>query len=121
MDPDAIAARLYAAARAGEPVTYAEMLNAVGYAFSRPRMRALCVVLDAIDACERGAGRPPLAVLVVRASDGLPGQGWWLGQNTPGRAGYRGLFTGPDAARWVAARQADAFAWWAAAAPAGGG
>ena len=112
MDPDRIAALLYAAAARGEALTYAEVLNAIGFAFSRPKMRALCVALDAIDAGERGAGRPCLAVLVVRASDRLPGQGWWLGQ-----AGYAGLFTGADAARWVAARQAEAFAWWAAAPP----
>lgn len=112
MDPDTIAALLYAAAAQRRALTYAEVLNAIGFAFSRPKMRALCVALDAIDAAERGAGRPCLAVLVVRASDGLPGQGWWLGQ-----AGYGGAFTGPDAAAWVAARQADAFDWWSTASP----
>ena len=70
-------------------------------------MRALCVVLDDIDAAERGAGRPPLACLVVRASDRLPGQGWWVN-----RRDYRGLFTGPGAAAYVAGVQAEAFAAW---------
>ncbi len=112
LDTDHVRALLVAAARAGESVTYAEVLNALGHAFSRPKMRALCVVLDDIDAGERGAGRPPLAVLVVRASDRLPGQGWWLGQR-----GYAGAFVGPEAVMWVRARQAEAFAVWAGPLP----
>lgn len=105
MDAHVLHALLQAAARAGESVTYSEALAALGHRFTRPRMRALCVLLDEIDSIERGAGRPPLAVLVVRQSDRLPGQGWWLGQR-----GYTGSFTGPDAAAWVRARQAEAFA-----------
>ena len=105
---------LHAAARAGTALTYAEVLGALGFAFSRPKMRALCVALDAVDAAERGAGRAPLAVLVVRQSDGLPGQGWWLG-----RRDYNGLFVGVEAVAYVAARQREAFAEWAAV-PAGG-
>ncbi len=77
IDPADLTPILHAAARAGTALTYAETLNALGFAFSRPKMRALCVALDDVDAAERGAGRPALACLVVRASDGLPGQGWW--------------------------------------------
>lgn len=107
LDPDQVAAQLQAAARAGESMTYAEVLGALGHGFSRPKMRALCAVLADVDAAERGAGRPDLAVLVVRQSDRLPGQGWWLGQR-----GYDGLFTGPAAAAWVTARQREVFAVW---------
>jgi len=107
MDADILAALLHAAARVGESVTYSEALAALGHRFTRPKMRALCKLLDDIDAAERGAGRPPLAVLVVRQSDRLPGQGWWLGQR-----GYTGAFTGPAAAAWVRARQAEVFASW---------
>ena len=110
MDPDHVTAMLQARARAGESATYSEVLAALGYAFSRPKMRALCKVLDTIDAGERGAGRPALAVLVVRMSDGLPGQGWWLGERD-----YRGLFTGPEATAWVRARQRVVFDYWSAA------
>jgi len=88
-------------------VTYAEVLGALGFAFSRPKMRALCAVLFDIDAAERGAGRPDLAVLVVRQSDRLPGQGWWLGQSD-----YKGLFEGAEAAAYVAREQGRVFAWW---------
>ncbi len=108
IDPTDVAAILHAAARAECALTYAEVLNALGHAFTRPRMRALCVVLDDLDAAERGAGRPGLACLVVRASDGLPGQGWWLG-----RRDFAGAFTGSAAAAYLAARQQAAFDRWA--------
>jgi len=107
IDPADVTAILHAAARARTPLTYAETLNALGFAFSRPKMRALCVVLDDVDAAERGAGRVALAVLVVRASDGLPGQGWWLS-----RRDWTGAFTGPAAADYVARQQAAVFACW---------
>lgn len=109
MDAEHVRALLQAAARAGESLTYSEVLASLGLGFSRPKMRALCAVLADVDAGERGAGRPELAVLVVRQSDRLPGQGWWLGERN-----YRGLFTGPEAAAWVRRRQATAFAWWSA-------
>ncbi len=109
IDPADLTAILHAAARARTPLTYAETLNALGFAFSRPKMRALCVALDDVDAAERGAGRPALACLVVRASDGLPGQGWWLA-----RRDYAGDFTGPAAAAHVAAVQRAVFDFWAA-------
>lgn len=108
VDPDHVRALLQAAARAGESLTYSQVLASLGYAFSRPRMRALCVVLNDVDAGERGAGRPELAVLVVRQSDRLPGQGWWMGETD-----YRGLFVGTEAAAWVRSKQSAVFAWWA--------
>ena len=107
IDPADVTAILHAAARAGTALTYSEVLNALGFAFSRPKMRALCVVLDDVDAAERGAGRVALACLVVRASDRLPGQGWWLN-----RRDHNGLFVGPAAEAYVAARQGEAFAQW---------
>jgi hypothetical protein len=72
-------------------------------------MRALCAVLDRVDARAAAAGEPELAVLVVRASDGLPGQGWWVG-----RRDWQGLWEGPEARRHVEAVQARAFAYWKA-------
>lgn len=112
LDADHVTALLHAAARAGEPVTYATVLEALGYRFSRPKMRALCALLGDIDAAERGAGRPDLAVLVVRQSDGLPGQGWWLGHARA--TGYAGAWEGPAAAAEIARLHADVFAHWRA-------
>ena len=65
---------LIAAAREGKAVSYSELLRALGHRFTRPKMRALCKTLDAIDAAGELAGEPALAVLVVREGDRLPGQ-----------------------------------------------
>ena len=52
-----------------------------------------------------------LAVLVVRASDGIPGQGWWVAGGARER-GYDGPWEGPEAARFIRSVQAETFAWW---------
>ena len=108
-DPDEVRAILLASARAGAPITYAETLEALGYRFTRPKMRQLCKLLGDIDAAARGRSEPDLAVLVVRQSDGLPGQGWWI---SGGAAGYTGDWEGPDARRHVEQLQQQVFAYW---------
>jgi hypothetical protein len=110
-DPEEVKAILVSAARARESVTYAEVLGLLGHDFSRPKMRQLCKVLALID--DKGAerGEPGLAVLVVRQSDGLPGQGWWVGSAEA--HGYRGLWEGPEAKRLVDKLQRQSFAFWA--------
>lgn len=110
-DPDEVRAHLIAAAAAGTSITYSEMLNRLGYAFSRPKMRALCAVLGAVDADAEARGEPELAVLVVRQSDGLPGQGWWVGAAR--QYGYAGPWEGPEAKRFISHLQAQSFAFWA--------
>lgn len=110
-DPQEVRAHLVAAAKAGEPITYSELLNRLGHEFSRPKMRALCKVLGAVDEQAAELGEPELAVLVVRQSDRLPGQGWWI---EGARAhGYQGLWEGPDAARLIREVQARTFEFWA--------
>ncbi len=114
--PDAIGdvarvrALLIAAARRGAALSYAGLLDQLGHRFTRPRMRALCRTLDAIDEAAAVAGEPDLAVLVVRASDGLPGQGWWTGRAW--MAGHDGPWTGPAAMVFVRAEQDRAFRYW---------
>ena len=103
---------LRASARIGEAMTYAEVLEQLGYGFSRPKMRALCKALDVVDERARAAGEPELAVLVVRQSDGLPGQGWWVGAHET--RGYAGAWEGPAAKALVAAVQKRAFDYWRA-------
>jgi hypothetical protein len=104
---DAVEALVQAAAARGESLSYSEILLMLGYRFSRPKMRALCKVLDVVD--HRGAlrGEPELAVLVVREGDRLPGQGWWVG-----RTDYHGEWTGPAAQKHIAKIQKRAFAFW---------
>jgi hypothetical protein len=110
-DPAEVRGLLIAAARARQPLTYAALLNLLGVRFTRPLMRQLCKVLDRIDEDGRARGEPGLAVLVVRQSDGLPGQGWFVS-----RAGlYPDLprtWEGVEARRYVEARQAEAFDYW---------
>lgn len=102
-----VKALLIAAARAGRDLSYSEMLLALGYRFTRPRMRSLCRLLDAIDHDGQLLGEPELAVLVVRESDRLPGQGWWAG-----RRDAPATWTGPAARAFVDGLQARAFAYW---------
>ena len=110
-DPDEVRAHLVAAARAGTAVTYSEILKQLGYAFSRPRMRALCAVLGAVDREAEARDEPELAVLVVRQSDGLPGQGWWVAGGAE-RHRHKGDWTGPAARRLVRRLQREAFRYW---------
>ena len=110
-DPEEVRAVLVAAARAGESITYAEVLGLLGHHFTRPKMRALCKVLTFVDDGAEERGEPELAVLVVRQSDGLPGQGWWVGG--AGKHGYTGPWEGPQAAQLIRKLQRQAFAHWA--------
>jgi hypothetical protein len=106
-----VRALLIAAARRGEWVSYSQALAELGTRFTRPKMRALCRTLGRIDEMAEAAGEPELAVLVVRESDGLPGQGWWVGRSA---MGYGGNWTGPEAARLVRKLQRQAFRYWRA-------
>ena len=110
-DPEEVRAHLIAAASAGESITYSELLNQLGHEFSRPKMRALCKVLGAVDRAGAERGEPELAVLVVRQSDGMPGQGWWVDGGAASHD-YDGLWEGPQARRLIDTLQAQAFDYW---------
>ena len=110
-EPVEVRAILIASAQAGESITYSEVLALLGHAFTRPKMRALCKVLTFIDEEAEERGEPELAVLVVRQSDGLPGQGWWI--DGAAKHGYTGLWEGPAAAKLIRKVQARAFEFWA--------
>jgi hypothetical protein len=110
-DPAEVRAILIASARGGEAITYSEVLGLLGHHFSRPKMRALCKVLTFVDDEAEDRGEPELAVLVVRQSDGLPGQGWWVGGAT--KHDYSGPWEGPKAAKLIRKLQRQAFEFWA--------
>lgn len=110
-DPAEVRAHLVAAAESGQSMTYSELLAALGHPFSRPKMRALCKVLATVDEEAAALGEPELAVLVVRQSDGLPGQGWWVGDAAMVH-GYDGLWEGPQAAQFIQRLQRQAFDYW---------
>jgi len=115
VDPIADVARVRAlmveAARAGEAISYSALLAQLGHRFTRPKMRAVCRTLGAIDEAGAAAGEPELAVLLVRESDGLPGQGWWGGGHAM-MLGYDGPWEGPEARAFVHALQQEAFVYW---------
>ena len=112
-DPQEVRAILVASAKAREPISYAEVLNLLGHHFSRPKMRQLCKVLGVVDEEAASRGEPELAVLVVRQSDGLPGQGWWI---EGARAhGYEGPWDGPRASTFIRRLQQKTFDYWAMA------
>ena len=113
-DPSEVRAHLIAAAAVGHALTYSELLEHLGYGFSRPKMRQLCKTLGAVDEEAAARGEPELAVLVVRQSDGIPGQGWWAaGGGTAHR--YSGPWEGPKAASFIRALQKKTFDYWAMA------
>jgi hypothetical protein len=110
-EPEDVRLHLVAAAKAGTALSYGELLGQLGYPFSRPKMRALCAILGHVDEAGARRGEPELAVLVVRQSDGLPGQGWWIAGGARSR-GYEGPWEGPEARRFVQRVQAESFAFW---------
>lgn len=118
-EPEEVRAHLVSAAQAGIALTYSELLERLGYAFSRPKMRQLCAILTKVDEVAKARAEPELAVLVVRQSDGIPGQGWWVGGGARSR-GYEGSWEGPEAARFIRAVQAETFAYWKSRSGTGG-
>jgi hypothetical protein len=109
-DPAEVRAILIASAQAGQAISYSEVLGLLGHDFTRPKMRALCKVLGFVDEEAAERGEPELAVLVVRQSDRLPGQGWWIGGAK--KHGYKGLWEGPGAAKLIRKIQNRAFEFW---------
>ena len=110
-DPVEVRAILVASAKAGEAISYSEVLALLGHHFTRPKMRALCKVLTYVDDQAEHSGEPELAVLVVRQSDGLPGQGWWVCGAK--KHGHVGPWEGPKAAKLIRKLQKQAFDYWA--------
>ena len=113
-NPAEVRAILVASAKAGEAITYSEVLLLLGHQFTRPKMRALCKVLGYVDDIGAARGEPELAVLVVRQSDGLPGQGWWVSGGGSAH-GYEGPWEGPKAAKFIRQLQQKTFDYWAMA------
>lgn len=112
-DAPRIRAMLIDAARAGRSVSYSELLGDLGFRFTRPKVRAVCRTLEEVDRLCALDGEPDLAVLLVRESDRLPGQGWWVG-GTALLLGYDGPWEGPAATRFIREQQQLAFDYWKA-------
>jgi hypothetical protein len=98
-------------AKAGRYITYGDLLQQLGYSFTRPKMRALCQTLAEVDRNCVADGEPELAVLVVRAEDKLPGQGWWTANPVVLRD-YLGPWEGREAGAFIRGQQALAYDYW---------
>lgn len=114
-DCEAIHLMLISCAQNREVLTYSSALNKLGHGFTRPKMRLFCRILDQIDSNARVLGHAELAVLVVKKSDQLPGQGWWFGQAQQFK--YHGPSTGKDAMKFVHQCQESAFNYYCKMAP----
>jgi hypothetical protein len=75
------------------------------------RVFALCRDLGAVCERNRARGEPELAVLVVRKSDRLPGEGFFHSLWRDGA--YDGPATGPAAAAFIRGETERVFAHWA--------
>ena len=109
VDLDRLERVLIQAAVEGRPVTYGQLLAYFGWKVTQVTVGALCRDLGRVHARHRGEGWPDLACLVVRKSDGMPGEGYFSSLRTEGA--YDGPSVGPAAAKLVKTRQAHAHAW----------
>ena len=106
---DEVEALLLLRAGSGTDISYGELFRCFDLPFQRFQVGHLCAALADVDRLQAARGHPELAVLVVRQSDRLPGQGWWVG-----RPDWKGRMVGPEAAAFVRGLQRAAFRFWAA-------
>lgn len=111
VDVDRLEALLIEAARARRSLTYAEVLAHFGIRITPRRVYGLCRDLGTVCERNRVRGEPELAVLVVRKSDRLPGDGFFHSAWRDGS--YDGPATGPAARAYIDALTAAVFAFWA--------
>jgi hypothetical protein len=109
IDLDRLERVLIQAAREGRPVTYGQVLAFFGWKVTQVTVSALCRDLGRVHERRAPEGWPDLACLVVRKSDGLPGEGYFASLRAEGR--YAGPGVGPAAEAFVRARQRAAHAW----------
>ncbi|WP_199554990.1 ribose-phosphate pyrophosphokinase [Sandaracinobacteroides hominis] len=107
---DELEALLILKAKSEESISYGDVFRWFGHPFVRFKVGQLSAALEEVDSLQRAQDRPSLASLVVRQSDGIPGQGWWLSK---GHDEWSGLFVGPEAAAFVRKHQQRAFDYWA--------
>ena len=112
VDLDRLERVLVRAARERRPLTYGQLLAYFGLRVGRVTVGALCRDLGRVGRRRAAEEWPDLACLVVRKSDGLPGEGYFAGLRAEGV--YAGPSEGPEAAAALRVLQERAFAWAAA-------
>ena len=111
VDVDQLEKLLIAAACARRSLTYAEVLAHFGLRITPRRVYALCRDLGAVCERNRARGEPELAVLVVRKSDRLPGEGFFTASGGMARTTDRR--PDPPAAAFIRRESERVFAHWA--------
>jgi len=106
LDADALERALIQAAREGRTVSYRQLLAMGGRRVGPNNVRALMRVLAEVCRRVEARGEPDLACLVVRESDGLPGEGYFSAE------AERGFVQRGGRRERVRAAQAAAFAFW---------
>ncbi|MGI9486402.1 MAG: ribose-phosphate pyrophosphokinase [Geminicoccaceae bacterium] len=99
VDIDALEQLLVDAARDRRTVTYSEVLGHFGKRVTPIRVYALCRDLGSVSERNSERREPELAVLVVRKTDRLPGEGFFHGAWKDGS--YDGPATGPRARAYI--------------------
>ncbi len=109
VDLDRLERVLILAARERRALTYGQVLAFFERRVTRITVGALCRDLGKMERRRQADGWPDLACLVVRKSDGLPGEGYFTSLRSD--EGIECASEGPQAQALIAARQARAFAW----------
>ena len=109
VDLDRLERVLIQAALEQRPVNYGQLLAFFGWKVTQITVGALCRDLGRIDQRRAEEGWPDLACLVVRKSDGLPGEGYFTSVRDAGD--YAGPSVGPPAVSFIRARQSRAAQW----------
>ena len=112
VDIDELERLLVRAAAERRTLAYGDVLNHFGKRTTPIRVFALCRDLGKVSERNRERGEPELAVLVVRKSDRLPGEGFFHGPWADGL--YDGPATGPEAEGYIKSLTEAVFAFWAA-------
>lgn len=99
VDIDALEQLLIDAARTRRTLAYSEVLSHFGKRVTPIRVYALCRDLGVVSARNQARREPELAVLVVRKTDRLPGEGFFRSAWKDGS--YEGPATGPEARAYI--------------------
>ena len=111
VDVDELERLLVKAASERRTLAYSDVLNHFGKRTTPIRVFALCRDLGEVTARNLERGEPELAVLVVRKTDRLPGEGFFHGAWKAGE--YDGPATGPRAQAYIEKLTATVFDYWA--------
>ncbi len=110
VDVDELERLLIQAASERRTLAYSDVLSHFGKRTTPIRVFALCRDLGEVSERNRVRGEPELAVLVVRKTDRLPGEGFFRGAWTDGD--YDGPATGQRAKAYISMLTERVFDYW---------